>query len=501
MPREMKVYSLTFGILLGIIIGSSITGLLVSLDKITVILQSGMATTTKNNNNNNSRNDANHFYQGTTETSTTKTTGISKSSSSSSLCNEKRQQKSSQGTPKTKNRSATRGGGWIGFSTSSSKTKKTTIVVDNVYDDDIVDDDDEGENYDDSRDDAKNSPKHLYKIDNYEDLVKAMTENDMYILNDAADSNDKKTNDVGADQFGDIIVYASQGPASTYPILKERFEKLLDPKTYRLFYHSFDVDCDGCIFQHKTSFAEGKNILMKAIVSSEEFERFKYIALFDDDALLWNRHLNDIQPPIVGNKGAINLDAFHNTLQTVPMYQEIGWTTLHDYLTLPRTAYPLLKPQFFYVDNVDVTDTYQSCTDENFWIVRRDHLHIFFPYITTIAREMFWMSAITIFRVLERCYPGAFKVLHEWSTGNPSHRYEMPIGSYFNSSYVIESQKLYLEKRLPEMRPWIIPNNEFLGFIQQRCTVKQIPSEGYHPRCAKYTKLRWDQWLNGTFLP
>ena len=49
---------------------------------------------------------------------------------------------------------------------------------------------------------------------------------------------------------GDMIAYGSQGPASNYLPLKERFEKIFPKGTYEFFYDAFEEDCtaDGCIY-------------------------------------------------------------------------------------------------------------------------------------------------------------------------------------------------------------------------------------------------------------
>ena len=180
--------------------------------------------------------------------------------------------------------------------------------------------------------------------------------------------------------------------------------------------------------------------------------------------------------------------------------EKYGWETFHRYLLQNTTTYPLLKPRFWRRDYDDMTtDTYQSCTDEQMWIFRRDHIDIFYPYLTKIYKDVYSLSAMITFRIMERCFPAGFLVVHEWSTTNVQHRYVRPEFSY-NVSWSINAQMEYLNMKLPELSPWNISSNT-TTLLKQRCTVKQSPSYGFHPQCKAVTESLFQRWIDGEYAP
>lgn len=301
----------------------------------------------------------------------------------------------------------------------------------------------------------------------------------------------------------DLIAYASQGPAKSYMILKQRFERAFGSEEdgkYRFYFHSFDEDCDGCIFQYKTSLARGKNILIKAIVHAPEYHRFKYVAVFDDDAFLYHR-VERVRPsPLLDRPVPLDILRRHIAGNQDQANVDLGWKTFHEHLQSDEETHPLVKPRYYHADLDDVMDTYQSCTDENFWVIRTDILHFYFPY-ELVHEENFWLNAGVIFVVMERCYPAGMKVLHDWISANGDDRYEKVEETYLNAQNKIDAQREYLHKRLPELEPWRLPVESIHGFHDQRCTVKLTPSQGIHPECSKYTKPIFDKWVTGEYEP
>lgn len=304
----------------------------------------------------------------------------------------------------------------------------------------------------------------------------------------------------------DLIAYATQGHAKAYAPLKERFQQALGTEQdghYRFYFHSFDEDCNGCIFQHNTTLARGKNILIKTIASVPEYQRFKYVAIFDDDAFLYHRTLRAKPSPFLDRPKKVkkiilkeHIKAGNETENT-----QLAWKSLHEYLSSNQEIHPLVKPAFYNTDLHDKVDTYQSCTDENFWIIRIDYVHFYFPYML-VHEENFWLNAAVLFLIMERCYPTGMKVLHNWVVTNFEHRYEQSKEIYQNRKGMLHAQREYLAKRLPELGPWKLPIHSRDGMLNQRCNVQtDPPSSGLRPKCSKYTKVIFDKWIQGEYEP
>lgn len=270
-----------------------------------------------------------------------------------------------------------------------------------------------------------------------------------------------------------MIAYVSQGPASQYPILKERFEHLLPKGTWAFFYHSYDEDCEGCLFQSNTSFAEGKNLAIHAAVTSQIWknQQVKYLASFDDDIQLARRPFK-------------KADKLNGT----------GWEPLHNILLQQKTQHPLLKPRHNSAD-IEDTITYQSCTDENFWIFRRDHIDIFYPH-STYAQEHFHLNALKDFFLMERCYPAGMMVLPHYMVFNKKHRYSVKQGIYRDQGFVHTKILDMLRMEYPTLGPW-----EWRD-LSQRCNVqRKLPQETVEPECKAVMEARFQKWIAGELTP
>jgi hypothetical protein len=232
-----------------------------------------------------------------------------------------------------------------------------------------------------------------------------------------------------ADASASRIAYVSQGPAKSYPVLKKQFDTLMleVPDTASFFFHSYDEDCDGCIFQPKTTPEMGRNIALKAATQSPFWNNFKYIVMFDDDITLM--HMKTV-------KGVYKLDpakkdkASHQTNGVEKSHPELieqSWKALHK-LLLDELTYPLWKPRDIYFDywkNKVHGPSYQSCVDDNFWAIRRDHIDFLYPFSTLYTHENFWLNALATFMKMEKCFPAGWWVDNrltglypEWSHGN-----------------------------------------------------------------------------------
>uniref|UniRef100_A0A7S2HEZ8 Uncharacterized protein n=1 Tax=Helicotheca tamesis TaxID=374047 RepID=A0A7S2HEZ8_9STRA len=277
-----------------------------------------------------------------------------------------------------------------------------------------------------------------------------------------------------------IIAYLTQGPAQACLKLKQRFQDLLLPaESYLFICHSYDEDCDGCIFQPKTSFAEGKNIIVKTLVNStlEVWDRVKYVVSFDDDVPLY--------------PGPFEHDDPNRYKESDPDSND-GWKPFHDLLLNQNTTHPFIKPQYP-VDFKDKTTTYQTCTDENFWAIRKDHLHVVYPH-STIHSDFYWANAMRVFYLLHKCYPQAFQVVPDVRTHNYAHRYDTKGFAWGKIQEVALAQ---LEDGYPEIGPWEV------GMYpdKQRCTVFGAPSLGLHPICHEVMLDRFQKWIDGQYNP
>eukprot|EP00339_Tiarina_fusa_P022956 CAMPEP_0117003982 /NCGR_PEP_ID=MMETSP0472-20121206/5119_1 /TAXON_ID=693140 ORGANISM="Tiarina fusus, Strain LIS" /NCGR_SAMPLE_ID=MMETSP0472 /ASSEMBLY_ACC=CAM_ASM_000603 /LENGTH=350 /DNA_ID=CAMNT_0004704809 /DNA_START=13 /DNA_END=1065 /DNA_ORIENTATION=+ len=279
-----------------------------------------------------------------------------------------------------------------------------------------------------------------------------------------------------------IIAYATQGPAAQFALIRDRFAAAFPEDTYRLFYHSFDEDCEGCLFQKndedcegclfqkKTSFAQGKNIIIKAIVRSEDFDRIKYVASFDSDA-----------PLFLYSRKQGSTDDEHN-----------GWQPFHKLLLDPNTVHPFIKPRYVF-DMEDKGTTFQSCTDENFWTIRKDHLSVIYPH-STYHQRIHWTNAIRVFYLLERCYPAAMMVHSDFATRNPTH--SIPWKSYKLEEIQIFASDM-LRANYSALGPWDRLSTE----LNQRCTIKTMPSIGLNPMCRELMDDRFQRWISGDIDP
>ena len=89
----------------------------------------------------------------------------------------------------------------------------------------------------------------------------------------------KKDDDVVVDwSTKPLIGYMTQGPAKDYDRLAKRFEKAFNgTSSHRFFYHSYDEDCEACIFLNKSTHAEGLNVLSKAALLSLVCDRAVHV--------------------------------------------------------------------------------------------------------------------------------------------------------------------------------------------------------------------------------
>ena len=289
-----------------------------------------------------------------------------------------------------------------------------------------------------------------------------------------------------------IIAYITMGTAQSCQHLKQRFQKLLGSpsdgtnNSYVFICHSYDEDCDDCIFQHGTSYAEGKNIIVKALVNNaatttkEErlWDRVKYVVSFDDDVPIF-------PIPFNGGPGDKSKGLFPK-----PEHLHDGWKPFHDMLLNETTTHPLIKPQY-YPDFKDHRTTYQTGVDENFWAIRKDHLPVIYPH-STIGEYVHWANAGRVFYLLYKCYPNGFQVLSNFRTLNPAHAFDT--SDYGAIADIIVEQ---LQEGYSEIGPW----KAKMYPLVQHFTAMNAPSLGLHPTCRKVMFDRFQKWIDGEYKP
>lgn len=266
-----------------------------------------------------------------------------------------------------------------------------------------------------------------------------------------------------------LIVYFSQGPAKAYPSLKKRVDKFSPEGTAVFFYHSYDEDCDGCIFKKGTTFAEGWNLVAKTALLSPFADQMKYFVRFDDDIKLLSTGLGK------ANTG-------HG-----------AWEDFHQMLLSPDTNYPLIRPQ----DKARAEEkytVYESCVDQHFYAIRKDHISLIFPY-STYAKECIWLNDEMLFYVMEKCYPAGFLVDHRWTVANDDHRYATDNRVEYSEKYVRDKALGALNEAYPSLGLWVRRNHSKL---KHRCTVKEVPSFGLNGECRKVFQDRFERWLEGS---
>jgi hypothetical protein len=275
-----------------------------------------------------------------------------------------------------------------------------------------------------------------------------------------------------------VIAYLSQGRASRYNGLQETFEKI--GPAAKFIYHSYDEDCEGCLFQNGTNVSTGRNLLLKSLYLNSS--DIKYFVFFDDDIMLDCGKL-------IGNPKRKTTN------------RQECWDSFHRMLLDNSTTHPFIRPWHVQYDHKSelYTTTYQSCTDDDFKAFRHDHIELFFPVSTLHSEKSWWLNDRLKWQLSERCYPNAWKVDGRWRASNTAH------GSYPRDEKLKRNDGLVndiLVQSYPELGPWNITAPGKLKLFH-RCNVSPNPPalEGVDPDCKRTTKARFDQWMNGDIEP
>jgi hypothetical protein len=264
-------------------------------------------------------------------------------------------------------------------------------------------------------------------------------------------------------------VYLSQGPASSYTRLKQRFGAL--PNAL-FFYHSYDQDCDGCIYLANSTLPQGRNLVLQTAFQSlkksesqhNSLDNVKYFVMMDDDV----------------------------EIQCIPSRRDCWWE-YHTMLMDERTSWPLLAPKF-YVDGDAEPALYHTCRDDSLWVMRWDHVHLLYPFPTKHDKKTWNIYVQAAWERMKRCFPNGFLTHKGYRNVNPRHG-EYPKG--LRKGLVVD----LLNDEYPSLGPWTL--QKWAGERPFRCTptLQEPPKQQEaDPNCMTLTKSRFDRWINGTLV-
>ena len=265
-----------------------------------------------------------------------------------------------------------------------------------------------------------------------------------------------------SNQHLNLIVYLSQGPASSYARLSKRFQSF---PAARFFYHSYDRDCDGCIFQANTTLPRGRNLVLKTayntLTNNNVLDRVKYFIMMDDDV----------------------------EIQCVSSRKDC-WLEYHHLLLDERTTWPLLAPKF-YVDGDEEPTMYHTCRDDSLWVMRHDYVHFLYPFPTKHDTKTWNIYVRAVWERMKRCFPNGFLTHQEYRNYNPRHG-EYPKG--LRKKLVVD----LLNDEYPSLGPWTLQPSTGRAFRCTRALQKPPLQQQVDPACAAKTKERFQKWINGS---
>jgi hypothetical protein len=287
-----------------------------------------------------------------------------------------------------------------------------------------------------------------------------------------------------------MICYNSQGTAANYGRIRDRLERAFNntEETYQFVYHAFDRPCQGCLHLLKSSVpAEGRNAAVYETVTSQNWNKCKYLVFFDDDAYLLPTSVKNL---------------YKSTPKTDDSRTLLAWGQVHDMLLQESTTYPLISPQSEKWDSATgKKSSYQSCVDEVWWAIRHDHVDFVYP-LSTVGRENYWLTNVAMWFVMEKCFPAGVLVDPRWYTKNEAHRYSPDAfkkrSIYTDSAWRNQHMVEMLNRDYGPIGPFTVTKETWL---EHSCTIKPQPSVGVHPRCKALSEERFRKWLSGELIP
>lgn len=269
-----------------------------------------------------------------------------------------------------------------------------------------------------------------------------------------------------------LVVYLSQGPAASYERLKRRFDSL--PNAV-FFYHSYDVECPGCIFQSNTTLPEGRNLVLKTSLAVGNRRQATPLEPWTNDQVKYYVMMDD-------------------DVEVQCLSRRDCWQEYHTMLLDDRTTWPFLAPKY-YVDWDDEPTAYHTCRDDSLWVMRWDHVDFLYPYPTKHQAKTWNIYVQSTWERMKRCFPNGFlshkgyRNVNSRHGGYPKGLRKALVADLLNSEY-------------PTLGPWVVNKTETTTPF--RCTpARNDPpiQEWVDPICKNLTEWRFRRWLDGTYNP
>jgi len=237
------------------------------------------------------------------------------------------------------------------------------------------------------------------------------------------------------------ILYLVQGPAKFAKKWKARITAM--GKGTRVLYHSYDADCDDCIFDSTTNFASGRNLLLRNALN---IQGIKFYVFVDYD--------------ITMECGVGNNDC---------------WGSWNDFLL--TTSDYLISPKTWH-DPKESTD-YKTCIDDAMVAIRQDKAHLMFPLPEKGIEKSWWHKTHATWSVFAKCIPNEHLSEENWRISNPKHA---PYPSGISIPAIIQM----LKDEYPTLDDW--SNYNHLG---HRCQVTTKKDK----TCDAKLKKRYAEWI------
>jgi hypothetical protein len=250
-----------------------------------------------------------------------------------------------------------------------------------------------------------------------------------------------------------FIVWFGQGPASDAMIWENRFA--LD-RSAKLFYHSYDEDCEICLFKNNTNFAFGRNMALREALKGMDWKYIRYFVTFDSDLQMTCKNSGDDDQ----------------------CWRDFNHLLLH-------SNEPIVSPKTWW-DPASEPSNYQTCPDNAVYAFRGvDMLKMVYPLSYVNVEKDWTYNTHVAWHVMDRCFPNSI-----WTSGdhwltNPRH------GSY---PFQHEPEHVFeiLNQSFPELKPWKPP------LLWHRCRVSSVRGTKHPtlwPKCRQAFDRRFMKWL------
>ncbi len=222
------------------------------------------------------------------------------------------------------------------------------------------------------------------------------------------------------------IAYLVQGPSASAQIWKARIDAMGESAT--LLYHSFDKNCDICIFEKGTSFSYGRNLLL--LHALQLSHRPKYFVFVDEDIQMDCNLPNTFE-------GGRTFDK-----------QQKCWNNFTEELLNPVTTNILISPKTW-KDVANEPTNFQTCIDDAIIAYRSDMVHISYPLPTHRESQSWWLKTSVTWAVIDTCLPYGHLSDSRWRVRNTLHR-DYPKSGIFDPAAVRD----VLFTEYPDIRNW-----------------------------------------------